>query len=203
MPLDWSKLAPHRPLDLHDPRYVTPRELYCRRGDEIARELAHVDTIAITGPVGSGKSTELLRAASRVQRALLPNHNIVTPRARAAWGYIPTDELAGDAIGLHLIADRYLVAYVLDVSGHGVPAALLSVTAMHALAPVPEDTSLLRDMHAAGPLGTVRRPAQVALELNRRFKSAESDGRRQWSSGSGPKMPREMRTVVPALRSRR
>jgi sigma-B regulation protein RsbU (phosphoserine phosphatase) len=32
-------------------------------------------------------------------------------------------------------------------------------------------------MAATGPLGTVRRPAQVAVELNRRFKAGESDGR--------------------------
>lgn len=118
-----------------------------------------------------------LRAAARVQRALLPSQNVVTTRARSAWGYVPTDELAGDAIGLHLISDRYLVSYVLDVSGHGVPAALLSVSAMHALAPVPVDTSLLRDASASGPLGNVRPPAHIAAELNRRFKSSESDGR--------------------------
>lgn len=118
-----------------------------------------------------------LRAAARVQQSMLPRENLVTSRAASAWGYVPTDELAGDAIGLHLIADHYLVAYVLDVSGHGVPAALLSVTAMHALAPVPAETSLLRDPSATGPLGTVRSPALVATELNRRFRSDETDGR--------------------------
>lgn len=118
-----------------------------------------------------------LRAASRVQKALLPRRAIEAPGLRTAWGYVPTDELAGDAIGLHLIADRYLVVYVLDVSGHGVPAALLSVTAMHALAPVPEETSLLRDPSGNGPWGAVRRPGQVATELNRRFHADESDGR--------------------------
>jgi len=118
-----------------------------------------------------------LRAASRVQRSMLPRGNIVTPRVRTAWGYVPTDELAGDAIGLHLIADRYLVAYVIDVSGHGVPAALLSVTAMHALAPAPGEASLLRDMSSGGPASTVRPPSQVAFELNRRFRSGGTDDR--------------------------
>ena len=93
-----------------------------------------------------------LEAAARVQRSMLPRQNIVTPHVRTAWKYVPTDELAGDAIGLHLIDDRYLVAYVLDVSGHGVPAALLSVTAMHTLEPSPPRPHSLRDP-------TRRRPA--------------------------------------------
>jgi sigma-B regulation protein RsbU (phosphoserine phosphatase) len=109
---------------------------------------------------------------------MLPRENIVTPRARTAWKYVPTDELAGDAVGLHLIDDRYLVAYVLDVSGHGVPAALLSVSAMHALEPIPAETSLLRDKSGnGGELGTVQRPSRVANELNRRFRAGENDGR--------------------------
>jgi sigma-B regulation protein RsbU (phosphoserine phosphatase) len=117
-----------------------------------------------------------LQAAARVQRAMLPKQNVLTPHVRTAWSYVPTDELAGDAIGLHLIEERYLVSYVLDVSGHGVPAALLSVTAMRALEPLPERTSMLRDMSATGP-ASVRPPSRVLDELNRRFTAGDNDGR--------------------------
>lgn len=118
-----------------------------------------------------------LRAAARVQSAMLPRANIVTPRVRTAWLYVPTDELAGDGIGLHLVEDRYLVAYVLDVSGHGVPAALLSVSVMHALALEPAEASLLRTRVPASDPGTVRSPELVAAELNRRFPYEKNDGR--------------------------
>lgn len=118
-----------------------------------------------------------LDAAARVQRAMLPRQTISTAHARAAWAYEPTDELAGDALGLHLIDDRYLAAYIIDVSGHGVPAALLSVTAMHYLEPEPRNASLLRDMAYSGGLGSVQRPSVVATELNRRFSSNNSNGR--------------------------
>jgi sigma-B regulation protein RsbU (phosphoserine phosphatase) len=118
-----------------------------------------------------------LNAAARVQQAMLPRGNILTGRARTAWAYVPTDELAGDAIGLHLIDDRYLVAYVIDVSGHGVPAALLSVTAMHYMEPNPPASSLLRDLTERGGLGTVRLPSQVATELNQHFRPDSSDAR--------------------------
>lgn len=62
MAYDWTRLAPHRPLKPRDPLHV-------RRpgdgGDEIARWIAAgADAVAIAGPVGSGKSTELAWAAS-------------------------------------------------------------------------------------------------------------------------------------------
>jgi sigma-B regulation protein RsbU (phosphoserine phosphatase) len=118
-----------------------------------------------------------LRAAARVQQSMLPASNVETARVTAAWKYVPCDELAGDAIGLHLLEDRYLVAYVIDVSGHGVPAALLSVSCMHAMEPSLAETSALRERAGAGePLGTVRRPARVADELNRRFRAGENGG---------------------------
>jgi sigma-B regulation protein RsbU (phosphoserine phosphatase) len=119
-----------------------------------------------------------LEAAARVQQSMLPKQNVITPNVRTAWTYVPTDELAGDAIGLYLIDERYLVAYVLDVSGHGVPAALLAVSAMHSMEPIPEPTSMLRDMRRGDvELGSVRRPALVATELNRAFRAGENDGR--------------------------
>lgn len=118
-----------------------------------------------------------LMAAARVQQSMLPKRNIVTPQVKTAWKYVPSEELAGDAVGLHLIDDRYLVAYVLDVSGHGVPAALLSVSAMHVLEPSLETASVLRDMNRSGEVGSVQHPARVAAELNRRFRAGENDGR--------------------------
>jgi len=48
---------------------------------------------------------------------------------------------------------------------------------MHALEPVTGAASLLRDMAGGGGLGTVQRPALVATEMNRRFRSNDHDGR--------------------------
>lgn len=119
-----------------------------------------------------------LEAAARVQRAMLPREPVNTPRVRSAWIYVPTDELAGDAIGLHMMEDRYLVAYVVDVSGHGVPAALLAVTTMHALSPAVEGASLLHTpSNAPGVDSQSASPSHALTELNRRFCAGEHDGR--------------------------
>ncbi len=116
-----------------------------------------------------------LEAAAKVQRAMLPATSIESDRIRAVFTYVPTDELAGDALGFHLVDDRHLVSYVVDVTGHGVPAALLAVTVMHALKPSGDSASLLR--RTLGAAEANAGPAKVVSELNRRF-SAGSDDRR-------------------------
>lgn len=118
-----------------------------------------------------------LEAAARVQRAMLPRKLIATDHVRTAWRFISADELAGDALGFDLLDDRYLATYIIDVSGHGVPAALLSVTAMHALAPTAGGASLLRSSRRDAHLGPAQNPAAVLTDLNSRFSSADSDGR--------------------------
>ncbi len=49
------------------------------------------------------------------------------------WHYEPSTELAGDSFGYHWIDDEHFAVYLLDVCGHGVGAALLSVSAINAI----------------------------------------------------------------------
>lgn len=65
MPLNWSKFSPHRPLRANDPLHVRRPD---GGGEQIAAWIkAGADTVAIAGPVGSGKSSELAWTASRLQ----------------------------------------------------------------------------------------------------------------------------------------
>ena len=49
------------------------------------------------------------------------------------WTFIPSSKLGGDSFGYHWIDDDHLACYLLDVCGHGVRAALMSVSAMNVL----------------------------------------------------------------------
>ncbi len=49
------------------------------------------------------------------------------------WRLIPSGELGGDSFGYHWIDRDHFAIYLLDVCGHGVGAALLSVTAINVL----------------------------------------------------------------------
>jgi sigma-B regulation protein RsbU (phosphoserine phosphatase) len=49
------------------------------------------------------------------------------------WRFVPSTSLGGDAFGYHWIDEDHFAIYLLDVSGHGVGAALLSVSVMNTL----------------------------------------------------------------------
>ena len=107
-----------------------------------------------------------LEAAARVQQAQLPSEPPATSGYSFAWQYRPCDELAGDSLNVFKIDDRHIGLYVLDVSGHGVPAALVSVTANHRLGHRGSGASLITDPTPQPPGYAIVSPAEVAARLN-------------------------------------
>ena len=57
----------------------------------------------------------------------------IQERVHARWRFIPSASLGGDAFGYHWLDDDHFVVYLLDVSGHGVGAALLGVSVLNVL----------------------------------------------------------------------
>ena len=107
-----------------------------------------------------------LRLAVRVQQALLPPAEMRLPGLRIARTFRPCADLAGDAVGVVAFAHGPVGLYLLDVSGHGVGAALLSFTLNHTLSPSAEGSLLIED---AGSGLSVVSPSRVAERLNRQF----------------------------------
>lgn len=103
-----------------------------------------------------------LELAARVQSGFLPANPPAIPGFNFAWAYEPCDQLAGDALNYFPLCDGYVGMFVLDVSGHGVGASLLSVAAMRALSP----------MHSSLLLEGEGRPASatsVVEQMNQMF----------------------------------
>ena len=50
-----------------------------------------------------------------------------------AWRYFPSATLGGDSFGYHWVDEHHFAFYLLDVCGHGVGPALLSVSALNVL----------------------------------------------------------------------
>ena len=107
-------------------------------------------------------ANEMKQAAHYVQ-SLLPDKlkrgDVITD-----WRFIPSAELGGDSFGYHWLDDDHFAFYLLDVSGHGVGSALLSVSAMNAL------------RSQALPQTDFRMPGQVLAALNNAFKMEEQNG---------------------------
>jgi serine phosphatase RsbU (regulator of sigma subunit) len=65
-----------------------------------------------------------LQIARRVQEALVPAASFDTPRIEVRSAYIPSETLSGDFYD-YFMQDDLLYLFVADVSGHGLPAAIL------------------------------------------------------------------------------
>jgi sigma-B regulation protein RsbU (phosphoserine phosphatase) len=105
---------------------------------------------------------DVAQAAKYVQ-SLLPEA-LNRGAVRADWRFIPSADLGGDTFGYHWLDDEHFAFYLLDVSGHGVGAALLSVSALNAL----RSQSL--------PQTDFRDPGQVLTALNRAFQMEQQNG---------------------------
>jgi len=74
---------------------------------------------------------EVSRAAEYVI-SLLPKP-ITQGDVTTTWRYVPSATLGGDSFGYHWIDEDHFAFYLLDVCGHGVGSALLSVSALNVL----------------------------------------------------------------------
>lgn len=76
-------------------------------------------------------NTELAEAAAYV-KSLLPQP-ILTGPVQTQWRFLPSTQLGGDALGYSWIDEDHFAFYLLDVCGHGVGAALLSISIINVL----------------------------------------------------------------------
>jgi sigma-B regulation protein RsbU (phosphoserine phosphatase) len=107
---------------------------------------------------------ELAEAAAYV-RSLLPPPMPADAPVPSDWRFITCSSLGGDSFGYHWLESEQLAIYLLDVCGHGVGAALLSVSAINTIR-----NHTLPDTDFAVP-------SQVLDGLNRAFPMEKQDGR--------------------------
>lgn len=106
---------------------------------------------------------EELSKASKYVHSLLPEPLLDGP-VRTDWFYLPSTQLGGDAFGYgHLDATTF-VFYLIDVCGHGVGAAMHSVSVLNVL------------RQRALPDADMRDPACVLATLNAMFQMDLHDG---------------------------
>lgn len=98
---------------------------------------------------------ELAEAAQYVQ-SLLPSKEV--GEVSTDWAFRPSADLGGDVFGYHWLDRDHFAIYLLDVCGHGVGAALLSVTALN----------VLTSQSLSG--ADFKSPASVLSALNKTFR---------------------------------
>jgi serine phosphatase RsbU (regulator of sigma subunit) len=105
---------------------------------------------------------DLDKARSYV-RSLLPAP-ITSGPIRTDWLYQPSTQLGGDAFSYDRLDDTHVMVYLIDVSGHGVGAAMHSVAVLNVL------------RQRALPGADFHDPAQVLDRLNAMFPMEDHDG---------------------------
>jgi sigma-B regulation protein RsbU (phosphoserine phosphatase) len=111
-----------------------------------------------------------LEAAAQIQKSLLPQSLPEVSGLDLAWAFRPCDELAGDILNILRLDETHLAFYVLDVSNHGVPAALLAVTLSRLLTPLMFQSHLLKEPCVDDSKGyRIVPPCEVGRQLNRQF----------------------------------
>ena len=106
-------------------------------------------------------TVELKRAAEYV-RSLLPRRG-QWRGLRTEWTFLPSRDLGGDAFGYARLDDGQTALFLLDVSGHGIEAALLSVSLLHRVNSQSRSNPGLWD------------PARILSELNQTYRSEDQN----------------------------
>lgn len=91
----------------------SPREVLCPACRRAGARFEHFD--------------EQLRLASQVQRDLLPNPMPASPTARFHALFLPADHVSGDIYDVVRLDESHMAVSLADATGHGMPAALLTV----------------------------------------------------------------------------
>lgn len=110
------------------------------------------------------KLYEDLQAAAEIQRSLLPSITDNIGSFTLAWHFMPCQQIGGDIFNLlQLDQDRWGI-YILDVSGHGVPSAMMVVSIAQQLQHYAGH--LVKDPTRPAPISTVADPAEVLRALD-------------------------------------
>ncbi len=118
--------------------------------------------------------TKELKVAARMQQSLLPNYKSVA-NVDFDWLFLPSQFVAGDILNYFKLGQNSIGFYVIDVSGHGVSAAMLSMTLTKFLTSYSLYGGPLIDRSGSGGQLKIRPPKEVMGILNKEFQSDNDD----------------------------
>jgi len=143
------------------PDRLTAHPTVLREGDvlRVGRQLLKYERRSRRDVERTTKLNRDLLKASNYVLSLLPPP-IETGAVRVSWRFVPSAQLGGDGFGYYWLTPKTFVFYLMDVSGHGVGAAMHSVAVMNIL------------RQRALPGVDFENPAEVLSSLNNRFQMA-------------------------------
>jgi sigma-B regulation protein RsbU (phosphoserine phosphatase) len=105
-----------------------------------------------------------LKAAAEIQLSLLPLKLPQFETCTLVSRFLPSDYSSGDIYNVHQLDHDTIALYIADVSGHGVPAAMVTVSIAQTL--LPHGQSLLKKILADPPYYQLTPPLEVVQKLD-------------------------------------
>ena len=143
-----------------------------RLQNKIAMEEEKVRQAYESLSIAHNKLRSDLDAAAKLQISLLPTPATLNG-IRFDWLFRPTNEVAGDIFNVFHLDSEHIGFYQLDVSGHGIPSAMLSFYLSKILQGSPVRDSFLKRAIPQDPFYRIVPPNEVVSELNQKFQNGE------------------------------
>ncbi len=105
---------------------------------------------------------EDLKAAAGIQQSLLPRTIPDFKNLAIAWKFMPSHMIGGDIFNVFRLDENHVGFYMIDVSGHGVPSALITVSVSQMLQP---DSGYVTKKKQYEPPGYKIEPPGVVLQI--------------------------------------
>jgi phosphoserine phosphatase RsbU/P len=110
---------------------------------------------------------ENLRSAAQVQKSLLPTVCPTLRNCRLAWRFLPCAAIGGDIFNVLQLDEKTVMFYLLDVSGHGISSAMVSV-AVHQSMSLQTGQIVKRRLDTP-PYYLIPPPAEVLSSLEQQY----------------------------------
>jgi len=165
-------------LDLGAADYVTKP---FNKGEVLARVRAQLKIRSLTQSLLKAnreleekqKSLEEdLKAAGLIQQSLLPSQECAIENAETAWSFMPCQKVGGDLFNFYQLDEDHWAIYIFDVSGHGVPSAMVAVSVSQMLRP---EVGLILKKSADSKSSEIVPPSEVLTRLDREYPMERFD----------------------------
>ncbi|MGH1363052.1 MAG: SpoIIE family protein phosphatase [Calditrichia bacterium] len=143
-------------------RIIRNEEILFATNSEVHKDNQHLTRV-------NDRMRQMLVAASQIQQSLLPKKLLPFEGLSLAWKLRPSRELSGDMLNMIELNDENVGIYLIDVSGQGLAAALLSVSLTRMLTPSLGGYTLFKP--SSDDAHNLRTPNEVIDLLNRQFQN--------------------------------
>ncbi|APG23826.1 PP2C family protein-serine/threonine phosphatase [Syntrophotalea acetylenica] len=157
----WTTDSLRHPVDIREVEYKVASQLNLRRLT-YERDLAQRLLLQKQKELDENR-----RSAAQIQRALLPTGQPAKANLDCAWSFIPCEKIGGDLFNIIPLTDDFLLIYLLDVSGHGVSAAMVTVSVFQSLSP--SSGRLFKNPDTAGRGRQCLSPSAILAQLEREY----------------------------------